>query len=159
MFIFHFKTISYSDSFMPWIENLLSPMLWLFTIRKNLVTCMAVMKICQVSNEGKTAVVHTVSQNCENSQFMFSNNIIFLPCISHINVSALPRIVLTARDLGTITTNLRMLDFKVEAFLSQNHHSIQGVAKPKQCEAIKCLTSFPQTEKSGCHGSTILSNW
>lgn len=55
---------------------------------------MAVMKICQDTNEGKTAGVHTMSQNCE--EFMFSNNINFW-CKSHINVTAEPSIVLIAK--------------------------------------------------------------
>lgn len=57
---------------------------------------MAVMKICQDSNEGKTAGVHTMSQNCEESQFMFSNNINFW-CKSRINVTAEPSTVLIAK--------------------------------------------------------------
>lgn len=32
---------------------------------------MAVVKICPDSNEGKAAGVHTMSQNCKESQFMF----------------------------------------------------------------------------------------
>ena len=57
---------------------------------------MAVMKICQDSNEGKTAGVHTMSQNCKKSQFMFLNTINFY-CNSHINVTAEPSIVLIAK--------------------------------------------------------------
>lgn len=57
---------------------------------------MAVTNICQDSNEGKTAGVHTMSQNCKESRFMFSNSINFW-CKSHINVTAEPSIVLIAK--------------------------------------------------------------
>lgn len=57
---------------------------------------MAVMKICQDCNEGKTAGVHTMSQNCKESQFMFSNNINFW-CKSLINDTAEPSIALIAK--------------------------------------------------------------
>lgn len=91
---------------------------------------------------------------------MFSNNINFW-FKSCINITAQPSIVLTAKGTwgpwqqisGRWILNWRHSYFKTIILSGELQR------QPKQCEAIKYLTFFPQTDKSGCQRSTTLSNW